>query len=167
MARMEDTHTPKAVLFGALNTGKRDQGAPKKRCKYQLKRELTLAVVQHHSWHQAASSRDNWRTTVRNASKAFECVTEVVLQRKDASSGRKGLLIKSLPFLPTSVQTVIESMLLALVLQSTLEPAKRYPSLDLRMRGTAIPAMMLNNNNIYRIMWKLPLCTFMVTPTRN
>ncbi len=65
-------------------------------------------------------------------------VKEVVLQRKDTSSGRKGLLIKSLPLLPTSVQTVIESVLLALVLQATLEHAKKHPSPDLRMRGTAI-----------------------------
>ncbi len=38
----------------------------------------------------------------------------------------------------TSAQTVIESALLALVLQATLEHAKRHPSPDLRMRGTAI-----------------------------
>ncbi len=60
---------------------------------------------------------------------------EDVLSRAE---GRKGLLIKSLPLLPTSSQTVIESALLALVLQATLEHAKRRPSPDLRIRGTAI-----------------------------
>ncbi len=50
VARMEDTRMPKAVLFGELSTGKRYQGAPKKRYKDQLKRELALAGVPHHSW---------------------------------------------------------------------------------------------------------------------
>ena len=63
VARMEDTRMPKAVFFGELSTGKRDQGAPKKRYKDQLKKELALAGVPHHSWQQAVSSRDNWRTT--------------------------------------------------------------------------------------------------------
>ncbi len=50
---------PKAVVFDELSTGKCDQGAPKKCYKDQLKRELAMAGVPHHSWQQAASSRDN------------------------------------------------------------------------------------------------------------
>ncbi len=72
-----------------LSTRKRDQGAPKKRYKDQLKRELALAGVPHHSWQQAASSRDNWRTTVEDAAKAFErAAKERRIQRKERTSNQ-------------------------------------------------------------------------------
>ena len=36
---------PKAVFYGELSQGKRDRGAPRKRFKDQLKRQLTQADV--------------------------------------------------------------------------------------------------------------------------
>jgi transcription termination factor 2 len=46
---MEDTRLPKAVLFGELNLGSRSVGAPKKRYKDQLKKQLGLAGIQHQT----------------------------------------------------------------------------------------------------------------------
>ena len=45
VTRMEDSRMPKAVLFGELKAGKRNRGAPKKRYKDQLKKQLSLADI--------------------------------------------------------------------------------------------------------------------------
>ncbi len=83
---------PKAVLVGELNIGKR-AGCTKE----ALKKELTLAGVPLHSWQrlQAETTGEQQSGT---QPKPLD-LKEVVLQRKDASSEKKGLLIKSLPFL--------------------------------------------------------------------
>ena len=69
VARMDDTRIPKAMLFGELSAGKRNQGGPKKRYKDQLKSELEMADVCLDSWQQEAQNRDSWRSNIRNASK--------------------------------------------------------------------------------------------------
>ncbi len=113
VSRIEDTHITKALLFGELSTGKRDHSAPKKHCKDQLKRELAMACVPHHSWQQTASSRDNWQATVRNATKAFErerssAAKKRRIQRKERTSNQ-------IITIPTQIcPSVIESVLLAL-----------------------------------------------------
>ena len=43
VTRMKDVHIPKAVFFSELQEGKRDRGAPRKRYKDQLKRQLAQA----------------------------------------------------------------------------------------------------------------------------
>ena len=43
VSRMEDVRMPKAVFFSELQEGKRDRGAPRKRYKDQLKRQLAQA----------------------------------------------------------------------------------------------------------------------------
>ena len=53
--RMEDIHMPKAVFFSEPQEGKRDRGAPRKRYKDQLKRQLAQAGISHQSWQQEAS----------------------------------------------------------------------------------------------------------------
>ena len=45
---------PKAVFFSELQEGKRDRGAPRKRYKDQLKRQLAQAGINHQSWQQEA-----------------------------------------------------------------------------------------------------------------
>ena len=50
---------PKAVFFSELQEGKRDRGAPRKRYKDQLKRQLAQAGISHQSWQQEASDRDS------------------------------------------------------------------------------------------------------------
>ena len=40
VTRMEDVRMPKAVFFSELREEKRDRGAPRKRYKDQLKRQL-------------------------------------------------------------------------------------------------------------------------------
>ena len=49
VTRMEDVRVPKAVFFGQLQEGKRVRGAPRKRYKDQLKRQLAQAGISHHS----------------------------------------------------------------------------------------------------------------------
>ena len=43
VTRMEDVHMLKAVFFSELQEGKRDRGAPRKRYRDQLKRQLAQA----------------------------------------------------------------------------------------------------------------------------
>ena len=52
--------------------GKSDRGAPRKRYKDQLKRQLAQAGIIHQSWQQETSDRDSWRFSVRKASRKFE-----------------------------------------------------------------------------------------------
>ena len=72
VARMEDMRMPKAVFFSELQEGKRDRGAPRKRYKDQLKRQLAQTGINHQSWQQEASDRDSWRASVKKASCNFE-----------------------------------------------------------------------------------------------
>ena len=69
---MEDIRMPKAVFFGELQEGKRDRGAPRKRYKDQLKRQLTQAGINRQLWLQETSDRYSWRSSVRKASHEFE-----------------------------------------------------------------------------------------------
>ena len=72
VTRMEDVRMPKAVFFSELREEKRDSGAPRKRYKDQLKKQLAHAGINHQSWQQEASDRDSWRSSVRKASCEFE-----------------------------------------------------------------------------------------------
>ena len=72
VTRMEDVHMPKPVFFSELQEGKRYHGAPRKRYKDQLKKQLEQAATSHQSWQQEASDRDSWCSSVRKASCQFE-----------------------------------------------------------------------------------------------
>ena len=72
VTRMEDLRIAKAAFFGELQEGRRDRGAPRKRYKDQLKRQLARAGINHQTWQQEASGRDSWRSSVRKASRRFE-----------------------------------------------------------------------------------------------
>ena len=87
VTRVEDVRMPKAVFFRELQEGKRDRGAPRKRYKDQLKRQLAQAGISHQSWQQEASDRDSWRSSVRKDSCEFEA-RGIKPQRKNAG-GRK------------------------------------------------------------------------------
>ena len=54
ITRMEDVRVPQTVFLSELHEGKRDRGAPKKRYKDQLKRQLAQAEITHQSWQQEA-----------------------------------------------------------------------------------------------------------------
>ena len=58
LAKREDVRIPKAVFFSELQEGKHDRGAPRKRYKDQLKRQLAQAGSSQQSWQQEASDRD-------------------------------------------------------------------------------------------------------------
>ena len=51
---MEDVRMPKAVFISELQEGKRDRGAPRKRYKDQLTRQLAQVGISHQSWQQEA-----------------------------------------------------------------------------------------------------------------
>ena len=55
ISRMEDVRMPEAVFFSELQEGKRDCGAPRKRYKDPLKRQLAQAGISHQSWQQKVS----------------------------------------------------------------------------------------------------------------
>ena len=85
ITRMEDVRMPKAVFFRELQEGKRNRGAPRKRYKDQLKKQLAQAGISHQSWQQEASDRDSWRSSVRRASYEFEAE-----RHKAAKEKRRG-----------------------------------------------------------------------------
>ena len=54
VTRMEDVRMPKGIFYSELQEGKRDRGAPGKRYKDQLKRQLAQAGISYQSWQQEA-----------------------------------------------------------------------------------------------------------------
>lgn len=54
VSRMNDNRMPKVVFFSKLSKGKRDRGAPRRRYKDQLKRQLAQAGVDHKDWQKLA-----------------------------------------------------------------------------------------------------------------
>ena len=72
VSRMEDTRMPEAVFFRELQKRQRERGAPRKRYKDQLKRQLAQAGISRQSWQQEASDRNILHSSVRKASRKFE-----------------------------------------------------------------------------------------------
>ena len=50
VTRTEDVRMPKAVFFSELQEGKHNHGAPRKRYKDYLKRQLAQVGISHQSW---------------------------------------------------------------------------------------------------------------------
>ena len=99
VTRMEDVHMPKAVFFSELQKGKRDRGAPRKRYKDQLKRQL--AHISHRSWQQEAPDRDSWRSSVRKASCEFEAERhKAAKEKRKRQKERAASLPSSSPTFP-------------------------------------------------------------------
>ena len=86
--RMEDVRMPKAVFFSEFQEGERGHGAPRKRYKDQLKRQLAQAGISYQSWQQEASNRDSWRSSVRRASCEFEAERHKSRKRKTQEAER-------------------------------------------------------------------------------
>ncbi|KAK2573141.1 RNA-directed DNA polymerase from mobile element jockey [Acropora cervicornis] len=91
VTRMESSRMPKAVSYGELSQGKRDRGAPRKRFKDQLKRQLTQAGIDHSEWEALAEDRKEWRGTIKTAADNFEegrktAAAEKRQRRKDSAS---------------------------------------------------------------------------------
>ncbi|KAK2547400.1 hypothetical protein P5673_032622 [Acropora cervicornis] len=77
--------------YGELSQGKRDRGAPRKRFKDQLKRQLTQAGIDHSEWEALAEDREEWRGTIKTAADNFEegrktAAAEKRQGRKDSAS---------------------------------------------------------------------------------
>ena len=91
VTRMEDVRMPKEVFSSELQEGKRDRGAPRKRYKDQLKRQLA----------QAGLRRDSWRSSVRKASCEFEA------ERRKAEKKKRRRQKERAASLPSSSQTFV------------------------------------------------------------
>jgi len=72
VSRMDASRLPKVIFCGELKQGKPDRGAPKKHFKDQLKRQLSLAKIEHSEWEQVAADRALWRATTKEAAWQFE-----------------------------------------------------------------------------------------------
>ena len=83
VARMPDHRIPKKLLFGELQDGSRNLGAPKKRFKDTLKASLKAFGINPASWEQAAADRSKWRTAVHNGARRHES------DRKTAAESRR------------------------------------------------------------------------------
>ena len=101
VARMEDVRMLKAVFFSELQEGKRNRGAPRKRCKDQLKRQLAQAETSHQTRQQESSDRDSWRSSVRKASCEFEA------ERHEAAKEKRRRQKERAASLPPSTQTFV------------------------------------------------------------
>ena len=101
VTKMEDVRMPQTVFFSELQEGKRDRGAPRKRYKYQLKRQLAQAGISRQSWQQEALDRDSWRLSVRKASCKFEA------ERQKAAKKKRRKQKERAASLPSSSQTFV------------------------------------------------------------
>ena len=101
VTRVEDVRMSKAVFFSELQEGKRNRGAPRKRYKDQLKRQLAQAGISHQSWQQETSDRDGWRSSVRKASCEFEA------ERHKAAKEKRRRQEEQEAFLPSSSRTFV------------------------------------------------------------
>ena len=72
VTRMASSSMPKAVFYRELSQGKRDRGAPRKRFKDQLKRQLTQACIDHSEWEALAEDREEWRGRIKTTADNFE-----------------------------------------------------------------------------------------------
>ena len=70
--RMDSNRIPRHLLYGELNTGKRNQCRPRKRFKDNIKENLQWCNIHSKELKVAASERSQWRTIIRNASVNFE-----------------------------------------------------------------------------------------------
>ena len=82
----EDIRMPKAVFSSELQEGKRDRGAPRKRYKDQLSRQLAQARISHQTWPQTETAgAHQWEKPVVSSRQR-----DMNSQRKDAG-GRKSV----------------------------------------------------------------------------
>jgi len=79
---MPDTRMPKTVFYGELVQGKRNTGAPQKRFKDQLKKQLSQADINPKTWEQSASDRGSWRASTLSGTQHFEETRRQNIQEK-------------------------------------------------------------------------------------
>ena len=95
LSRMEDSRMPKTVFYGELSQGKRNRGAPRKRFKDQLKRQLRAASIPEKDWESIAKDRDSWRETINRGANTFEATRREAAEEKRGR--RKALATQSPP----------------------------------------------------------------------
>jgi transcription termination factor 2 len=82
VSRMEDSRMPKAVFYGELCQGKRDRGAPRKRFKDQLRRQLETSGIAEKEWETLAADRDRCRATTWSGVQSFEAARKQTAEDK-------------------------------------------------------------------------------------
>ncbi|KAI8487912.1 hypothetical protein Bbelb_343600 [Branchiostoma belcheri] len=70
------------VNYGELCQGKRDRGAPRKRFKDQLKRQLIAAGIPVKEWESVASDRSAWRAATREGAVKWEKARKEVAEQR-------------------------------------------------------------------------------------
>ncbi|CAH1266354.1 Hypp3340 [Branchiostoma lanceolatum] len=95
LSRMEDSRMPKAVFYSELCQGKRDRGAPRKRYKDQLKRQLSSAGIPVKEWENIANDRNAWRAATKRGAESFETARRESAAEK--RSHRKAAAAQSAP----------------------------------------------------------------------
>ena len=90
VARMQDDRIPKALLYGQLAGGKRSTGAPLKRYKDSLKRNLKMCGMNEAvtAFTKVASDRSAWRNRCRRGIEMFEqCRIESLVEKRRRRKG--------------------------------------------------------------------------------
>lgn len=72
LVRMSDDRIPKQLFYSKLTEGQRGRGRPKLRYKDTLRQSLQKCNIDITSWEYMSTSRSEWRTAVRNGTKAYE-----------------------------------------------------------------------------------------------
>ncbi len=89
---MDDARLPKAVLYGEVCQGKRDWGAPCKRYKDQLKRQLLQVDIDPQNWETLDADRSSQRTILKKA--AGELEERRMITTQENRKHRKGLAVQ-------------------------------------------------------------------------
>ncbi|KAJ8369124.1 hypothetical protein SKAU_G00091520 [Synaphobranchus kaupii] len=83
----EDDLIPKAILYGALSSCKRDIGRPQLRYKDVCKRDMKAPEIDTEAWEDLAADRSRWRSTLTKQLKAGE--ESLLSAAKDKRARRK------------------------------------------------------------------------------
>ena len=84
VVRMEDTRLPKALFYGQLSSGFRNQGRPLLRYKDTLKANLKACKMNLKTWEAEALDRAQWRSSGHQAICNLEVARIDVLEEKRA-----------------------------------------------------------------------------------
>ena len=88
---MPDERSPKKILYGELQVGKRSNGGQKKRCKNTLKASLKDFNIPTESWEQIAQDLTKWRGLIKRGAGEYEAkrISEAEQKREQRKARAK------------------------------------------------------------------------------
>ena len=98
--RTPDERSPKKILYGELQVGKRSHGGQKKRYKDTRKASLKDFNIPTESWEQIAQDRAKWRGLIRRGAGEYE--TKRINKAEQKRAQRKASAKASLTELSSS-----------------------------------------------------------------